>query len=211
MENFLCALDEDFFDFYDTSIEYSDSLDPDSPYSNESDQENQFFNFKVDQPYKLKRPHGVKKIQQRKAANQRERRRMKSINDAFDNLRQCIPSSLNAERRLSKVDTLRLAIRYISYLSELVQSCSDYSSESPASKKPRTQEKVILRWNFTDPSDQSNEQMNLVGHSLSWSNEKPANQTADNKFTAKIWTPEVPTAADLMVLNSYSNDYQEFI
>ena len=150
MESFMNALEEDFLDFYDTSIEYSDSLDPDSPCSNESDQENQFFNFKLEQPYKLpgKRPFGGKKVQQRKAANQRERRRMKSINDAFDTLRQCIPSSINADRRLSKVDTLRLAIRYISYLTDLVETSSDFGCDTPPSKKQRTQEKVILRWNF---------------------------------------------------------------
>ena len=45
----------------------------------------------------------------RQAANLRERRRMQSINDAFDGLRQHIPS-LPYEKRLSKVDTLKLTI-----------------------------------------------------------------------------------------------------
>ncbi|KAL3210672.1 hypothetical protein MRX96_008622 [Rhipicephalus microplus] len=49
---------------------------------------------------------------QRQAANMRERRRMQSINDAFDGLRAHIPT-LPYEKRLSKVDTLRLAIGYI--------------------------------------------------------------------------------------------------
>ena len=47
--------------------------------------------------------------QQRQAANHRERKRMQSINDAFEGLRVCIPT-LPYEKRLSKVDTLRLAI-----------------------------------------------------------------------------------------------------
>uniref|UniRef100_A0A8V5FPK8 Pancreas transcription factor 1 subunit alpha n=1 Tax=Melopsittacus undulatus TaxID=13146 RepID=A0A8V5FPK8_MELUD len=59
--------------------------------------------------------------QLRQAANVRERRRMQSINDAFEGLRSHIPT-LPYEKRLSKVDTLRLAIGYINFLSELVQS-----------------------------------------------------------------------------------------
>lgn len=48
-------------------------------------------------------------VYQRQAANQRERKRMESINEAFEGLRVCIPT-LPYEKRLSKVDTLRLAI-----------------------------------------------------------------------------------------------------
>lgn len=59
--------------------------------------------------------------QLRQAANVRERRRMQSINDAFEGLRSHIPT-LPYEKRLSKVDTLRLAIGYINFLAELVQS-----------------------------------------------------------------------------------------
>ena len=51
----------------------------------------------------------------------RERRRMQSINDAFEGLRTHIPT-LPYEKRLSKVDTLRLAIGYIGFLAELVQN-----------------------------------------------------------------------------------------
>lgn len=58
-------------------------------------------------------------IQQRQAANMRERRRMQSINDAFEGLRAHIPT-LPYEKRLSKVDTLKLAIGYISFLGDLV-------------------------------------------------------------------------------------------
>nr|XP_026497308.1 enolase-like [Vanessa tameamea] len=60
-------------------------------------------------------------IQQRQAANLRERRRMQSINDAFEGLRAHIPT-LPYEKRLSKVDTLKLAIGYISFLGELVRA-----------------------------------------------------------------------------------------
>ncbi|CAH8549864.1 unnamed protein product [Schistosoma guineensis] len=60
---------------------------------------------------------------QRQAANMRERRRMQSINKAFEGLRSHIPT-LPYEKRLSKVDTLRLAIGYIHFLQEIIQSHS---------------------------------------------------------------------------------------
>ena len=98
-------------------------------------------------------PHGkppVKKVVQRKAANMRERRRMKSINDAFETLRTCIPNSVQAERRLSKVDTLRLAIRYISYLADVAQSCNDYNHNLGGGPRgQRVQEKIIVRCHLT--------------------------------------------------------------
>lgn len=91
----------------------------------------------------------VKKVMQRRAANLRERRRMKSINDAFEALRTCIPARVQAERRLSKVDTLRLAIRYIGYLSDLLRACGDYGRDSNNAHGSRVQEKVIVRCHLT--------------------------------------------------------------
>jgi len=68
-----------------------------------------------------KRKCPQQQVQQRQAANLRERKRMQSINDAFEGLRAHIPT-LPYEKRLSKVDTLRLAIGYINFLSELVRA-----------------------------------------------------------------------------------------
>ena len=58
---------------------------------------------------KRQRRSFVQQVQQRHAANLRERKRMQSINDAFEGLRHHIPT-LPYEKRLSKVDTLRLTI-----------------------------------------------------------------------------------------------------
>lgn len=60
-------------------------------------------------------------VQQRQAANMRERRRMQNINDAFEGLRAHIPTP-PYEKILSKVDTLKLAIGYIKFLNELVRA-----------------------------------------------------------------------------------------
>jgi len=56
----------------------------------------------------------------RLAANARERRRMNSLNDAFDRLRDVVPS-LGNDRKLSKFETLQMAQTYISALYELLQ------------------------------------------------------------------------------------------
>ena len=58
---------------------------------------------------KRQRRSFVQQVQQRHAANLRERKRMQSINDAFEGLRHHIPT-FPYEKRLSKVDTLRLTI-----------------------------------------------------------------------------------------------------
>uniref|UniRef100_A0A3B5M746 Si:dkey-34f9.3 n=1 Tax=Xiphophorus couchianus TaxID=32473 RepID=A0A3B5M746_9TELE len=63
----------------------------------------------VHQPYKV----------QRHAANIRERKRMLSINSAFEELRCHVPT-FPYEKRLSKIDTLRLAIAYIALLREIL-------------------------------------------------------------------------------------------
>lgn len=56
--------------------------------------------------------------QRRKAANDRERRRMTRINVAFDRLRTRLPRT---RHRLSKHDTLQMALSYISELCSLLE------------------------------------------------------------------------------------------
>ncbi|XP_042874627.1 musculin-like [Penaeus japonicus] len=54
----------------------------------------------------------------RQAANARERKRMTSLNTAFDRLRDTLPS---ASHKLSKHDTLQVALSYIAELCSLLQ------------------------------------------------------------------------------------------
>nr|XP_027201858.1 neurogenic differentiation factor 6-like [Dermatophagoides pteronyssinus] len=54
----------------------------------------------------------------------RERKRMLSINSAFEELRLHVPT-FPFEKRLSKIDTLRLAIAYIALLKEILASDLD--------------------------------------------------------------------------------------
>ncbi|XP_034455948.1 fer3-like protein [Hippoglossus hippoglossus] len=60
-------------------------------------------------------------VVQRHAANVRERKRMYSLNEAFDELRTKVPT-FAYEKRLSRIDTLRLAIVYISFMRDLLEN-----------------------------------------------------------------------------------------
>ncbi|CAL1543896.1 unnamed protein product [Lymnaea stagnalis] len=88
------------------------------------------------EPYSPQRHHGQRRlagersekagrrrraptVAQRRAANIRERRRMYNLNEAFDCLRQRIPT-FAYEKRLSRIETLRLAISYISFMAGIV-------------------------------------------------------------------------------------------
>ena len=78
-------------------------------------------------PASLQRPAAKRKRKstptQRVAANIRERRRMCSLNAAFDRLRRRVPAFPH-EKKLSRIQTLRLAIRYIMFMSQLVAATS---------------------------------------------------------------------------------------
>uniref|UniRef100_A0A8C4S8D6 Si:ch211-246m6.4 n=1 Tax=Erpetoichthys calabaricus TaxID=27687 RepID=A0A8C4S8D6_ERPCA len=67
---------------------------------------------------------------QRQAANARERDRTHSVNTAFTALRTLIPTE-PADRKLSKIETLRLASSYISHLANILllgEDCLDGKS-----------------------------------------------------------------------------------
>uniref|UniRef100_A0A8D0EDV9 BHLH domain-containing protein n=1 Tax=Salvator merianae TaxID=96440 RepID=A0A8D0EDV9_SALMN len=57
---------------------------------------------------------------QRQTANARERDRTHSVNTAFSALRTLIPTE-PADRKLSKIETLRLASSYISHLANMLE------------------------------------------------------------------------------------------
>lgn len=64
----------------------------------------------------------------RKTANARERVRMREINSAFEHLRECVPvsfgesSPVNSNEKLTKITTLRMAMKYISTLTNFLNS-----------------------------------------------------------------------------------------
>uniref|UniRef100_A0A3B3YRC5 BHLH domain-containing protein n=1 Tax=Poecilia mexicana TaxID=48701 RepID=A0A3B3YRC5_9TELE len=54
----------------------------------------------------------------RQTASEREKLRMRDLTKALHHLRTYLPPSMAPAGQLTKIETLRLAIRYISYLSE---------------------------------------------------------------------------------------------
>lgn len=96
---------------------------------------------------KSRRSHNLQS-QQRQAANLRERRRMQNINEAFEGLRAHIPT-LPYEKKLSKVDILKLAISYITFLGEMVRKDKNGNSSSIIGIQKQTvkipPKKTILR------------------------------------------------------------------
>ncbi|XP_041745250.1 transcription factor 15 [Coregonus clupeaformis] len=62
---------------------------------------------------------GVVVVKQRNTANARERDRTQSVNTAFTALRTLIPTE-PVDRKLSKIETLRLASSYISHLANVL-------------------------------------------------------------------------------------------
>ena len=58
----------------------------------------------------------TKKAEYKKAACERERARMKDCNKIFAQLRAGLPNTRASGKRLSKIETLRMAIRYIKHL-----------------------------------------------------------------------------------------------
>lgn len=70
------------------------------------------------------RPPSPSVVKRRRlAANARERRRMNGLNEAFDRLREVIPS-VGVDHKLSKFETLQMAQTYIAALCDLLQRTS---------------------------------------------------------------------------------------
>lgn len=71
---------------------------------------------------KAKRKRVISTVQ-RRAANVRERKRMFSLNEAFERLRGKVPT-FAYEKRLSRIETLRLAIIYITFMTDILKNNS---------------------------------------------------------------------------------------
>ncbi|CAH1790160.1 unnamed protein product [Owenia fusiformis] len=85
---------------------------------------------------------------QRMAANIRERRRMCSLNTAFERLRRRVPVFPH-EKRLSRIQTLRLAITYISFMSELLTG----QDMNTMMKQTITEQKPVVWQPYDDTDD----------------------------------------------------------
>lgn len=67
--------------------------------------------------------------------NERERQRVKCVNQGYAKLRDHLPGR-SSDKRLSKVETLRAAIRYIKYLQGLVEEEEPSGRATPTTSSP---------------------------------------------------------------------------
>ncbi|XP_029441859.1 transcription factor 15-like [Rhinatrema bivittatum] len=74
-------------------------------------------------------------LRQRQAANARERDRTQSVNTAFTALRTLIPTEPE-DRKLSKIETLRLAASYIAHLGNVLLLRAEGAEGGPACAGP---------------------------------------------------------------------------
>ncbi|XP_062125675.1 pancreas transcription factor 1 subunit alpha isoform X1 [Drosophila sulfurigaster albostrigata] len=177
----------------------SESDDDDDAYSSgfNSDQENNektysMFSRRSHKPRRLKCASQM--AQQRQAANLRERRRMQSINEAFEGLRTHIPT-LPYEKRLSKVDTLKLAISYITFLSEMVKKDKNGNEAGLSLQRNYQKEppkKIILK-----------DRTGGMAHSLSWY--RKGDRYPGSKLYARTWTPDDPNQQSIQPLYTNNN------
>ena len=79
---------------------------------------------------------------QRQAANVRERRRMTTLNDAFEGLRERVPT-FSYEKKLSRIETLKLAMTYISFMTDVLQNGTSEELEK-ALRETRNQLNMTL-------------------------------------------------------------------
>ncbi|RNA11872.1 pancreas transcription factor 1 subunit alpha-like [Brachionus plicatilis] len=131
--------------------------------------------------------------QQRQAANMRERRRMQSINDAFEGLRLQLPT-LPYEKKISKVDTLKMAIGYINFLTDLLNKDTRYNSQSSANKEVKKFIYLFKQFEYTSE---------IVGHSLSWKNSRELQMGPNKTFRSKLWS--------IPVVNEFNNEIEESV
>lgn len=85
--------------------------------------------------------------------NERERMRVRTVNEGYARLRDHLPLEVS-EKRMSKVETLRAAIKYIKYLEEVLD---DTSRKEPSRKRRRIErptsdkrECLEINWQFRD-------------------------------------------------------------
>lgn len=114
----------------------------------------------------------------RKTANARERTRMREINTAFENLRNCVPPAISCgtpddqptNEKLTKITTLRLAMKYIRTLNEVLSS--PYSEAASALFND-----IMDSKNDIQPQNQNN---NSIVHNFN-SNTKTTKNSNSNK------------------------------
>ncbi len=114
--------------------------------------------------------------------NERERERVRCVNDGYARLRNHLPFE-NREKRISKVETLRAAIKYISHLRGLLD-------ELDSKEKDKSDEKASRKRNRDEEEDKDNKVDQVKdkvektdGHKVNYNDETVENE---NQPKAKV-------------------------
>lgn len=106
----------------------------------------------------------INSIQQASIArrNARERNRVKQVNDGFVNLRNHLPQEMvkarlgkvkkNANKKVSKVDTLKMAVEYISHLEDILGLNSSQNMDNSFVKSEPHPQTTFIDHNSMDSS-----------------------------------------------------------
>lgn len=106
-------------------------------------------------------------------SNERERQRMHSLNDAFQDLREVIPH-VNLDRKLSKIETLTLAKNYIKALTNVI---CEIRGESPPYRLPAVSDS-LQKSDENEASD--NDVTNDVDESMSIESLQPCSSSSSS-------------------------------
>ncbi|XP_015189662.1 PREDICTED: heart- and neural crest derivatives-expressed protein 1-like [Polistes dominula] len=118
----------------------------------------------------------------RNTANKKERRRTQSINNAFADLRDCIPN-VPADTKLSKIKTLRLAASYIGYLMAVL--------ESDETEEPQTFRAEILSNARRNKNVQSNQNETCLQSISNVTQEESSKSKGRTGWPQHMWALEL--------------------
>ncbi|XP_076636077.1 heart- and neural crest derivatives-expressed protein [Colletes latitarsis] len=124
----------------------------------------------------------VVRPKRRNTANKKERRRTQSINNAFADLRDCIPN-VPADTKLSKIKTLRLAASYIGYLMAVL--------ESDEGDEPQTFRAEILSNARRNKTAQSNQNESCLHSASSLVSEESSKSKGRTGWPQHMWALEL--------------------
>ncbi|XP_011883112.1 PREDICTED: heart- and neural crest derivatives-expressed protein 2 [Vollenhovia emeryi] len=118
----------------------------------------------------------------RNTANKKERRRTQSINNAFSDLRECIPN-VPSDTKLSKIKTLRLAASYIGYLMAVL--------ESDEGEEPQTFRAEILSNGRRNKATQPNQNESCLQSASNLGHEEPTKSKGRTGWPQHMWALEL--------------------
>lgn len=128
----------------------------------------------------------------RKSANARERFRMREINEAFEALRRAVPhlssSCENPNEKMTKISTLRMAMKYITALSNALQD-ADFDSDADS---------FFSEWTTSDTREAStppsvNDHFDLYDQFLSLSSSSDAPPATSSPYSLSTFLTPPPS------------------